>query len=76
MIDPYFTCRSSGHSICHIVDTLQCIEIEATDDICFGDQFICKVFVTVIQQDILTARHPPQKIGKSIRHNYVYCFLL
>ena len=76
MIDHDFTRRRCSYSVCHIVNTLQCIEVETTDYVSFGYQLIGKIFVTVIQKNILTARHPSQEIGKGIRHNYVYCFFL
>ena len=51
-------------------------KIKSADDVCFHNQLIGKLFITVIQQNILATRHPSQEIGESIRDNYIYNFIL
>ena len=76
MIDHYFTCGRSCYRIRHIINTFQCIEIQTADYVCFGYQLIRKFFVTVVQENVFAARHPPKEIGESIGNDYVYCLFL
>lgn len=48
------------------INTLQRIKVKTTNDIRLHNQLVGKFLVTVIQQNILTTRHPFQKSGKAL----------
>ena len=76
MVYQYLTRRRSSYGIRHIFDAFQRVEVQATDDIGLSKQFIRKLFIAVVQKNVLTARHPLEEIGKRVRHNYVHCLFL
>ena len=64
------------YGVLHGIDAAQGIEVQAADNIGLGYQFVGKIPVSVVQQDVLAARHPFQKVGEGVGHNDVHGFLL
>ena len=76
VVDHDLTRGGSGNRISHIVYALQRVEVKATDDVCLGNQFVGKIFVAVIEQDVLTAGHPFQEIRENIGNNHIHSLTL
>ena len=76
MINQDFTGGGSCYRIRHFLNTFQRIKVETTNNISLVYQFISKLLIAVIEQNIFTARHPFQEIGKSVGYNNIDGFIL
>ena len=59
--------RRFAYGLAHVVNALQTIEIDATDDVCSGYQLVGFVGVFVVAQNLLGTIHPTEEIGECIR---------
>ena len=69
MVNQNLACRRVPDSFGHGVDAAQGVEVEAADDVGFGDELVGKFLVAVVLQDVLVARHPFQEVGEGVGHN-------
>ena len=76
MIDDHLTSWSILYHFFHLINAGQDIEVQATDNIGLQNQFIRKILVTIVLDNILGSRHPLQKVRKSIRNNYMNILIL
>ena len=76
VIDQYLAGGRRSYGIFHRIDALQGVEIQAANHIRLGNQFIGKVFVTIVQQNIFATRHPFQEVGESVGNYHMDRFLL
>ncbi len=69
VVNQNLACRRCQYGFSHRVDALYGVEVQATDDVGFGNQLVGKLLIAVVQENVFTAGHPFQKIGKSVGHN-------